>query len=206
MKVGLFFGSFNPVHIGHLAIANYMVEFTDLDKFWFVVSPHNPLKQKNTLLQNHHRLQMVNIAIEDDNRFKVSDIEFKLPQPSYTINTLTYLKEKYPDLTFALIMGSDGLSTFAKWKNYKELISNYQRYVYPRPGTSPELLQNIENGVIVNAPLMDISSTFIRSSIAQRKDVRHFLPEKVWQYIDEMGFYKNPSGNHPAKTANQHPS
>ena len=145
MKIGLYFGSFNPIHIGHLAIANYMVEFTDLEKVWLVVSPHNPLKQKNSLLSDQHRLQMVRIAIEYDNRFKVSNIEFNLPQPSYTINTLTYLKEKYPENEFVLIMGSDGLATFDKWKNYAELIANYKRYVYPRPDTNPELLRNIEN-------------------------------------------------------------
>ena len=206
MKVGLFFGSFNPIHIGHLAIANYMVEFTDLDKLWFVVSPHNPLKQKKSLLDNHHRFQMVQIAIADDNRFKATDIEFKLPQPSYTIDTLTYLREKYPNLTFVLIMGSDGLVTFNKWKNYKELIKNYQRYIYPRLGTDQALLQNLENGVIVNAPLMDISSTFIRESIAKGKDIRYFLPDKVWQYISEMHFYKLSSGKDSIKTETQDPA
>ena len=124
MKIGLFFGSFNPIHIGHLAIANYIVEFTDLDKVWFVVSPHNPLKKKDTLLADHHRLEMVRIAVEDDNRFKASDIEFKLSQPSYTMDTLAYLHEKYPGIKFVVIMGSDGLSSFEKWKNYKELIKN----------------------------------------------------------------------------------
>jgi len=193
MKIGLFFGSFNPIHIGHLAIANYIVEFTDLDKVWFVVSPHNPLKQKNTLLADHHRLEMVRLAVEDDNRFKASDIEFKLSQPSYTIDTLAYLREKYPDTNFAVIMGSDGLSSFEKWKNFRELINNYPRYVYPRPGTNPELLKNIENGRVVNAPLMDISSTFVRESIANKKDLRYFLPEKVWQYISDMHFYESKS-------------
>jgi nicotinate-nucleotide adenylyltransferase len=204
MKTGLFFGSFNPIHIGHLAIANYMVEFTDLDKIWFIVSPHNPLKQKSTLLSDQHRLQMVRLAVEFDNRFKVSNIEFDLPQPSYTINTLTYLKEKYPDNEFALIMGSDGLPTFHKWKNYKQLIANYQRYVYPRPGTDPGLLESIENGKIVSAPLMEISSTFIREAIAKRKDVRYFLPEKVWQFISEMNFYRNSTLS--PKTGNQGPA
>ena len=192
MKIGLFFGSFNPIHIGHLAIANYMVEYTDLDKVWFVVSPHNPLKKKNTLLADHHRLQMVHAAIEDDNRFKASDIEFKLPQPSYTIDTLTYLHEKYPETEFVVIMGSDGLATFEKWKNYQELIEHYQRYVYPRPGTDPDLLKTLENGKVVDAPLMDICSTFIRESVAKKKDVRYFLPDKVWQYICEMHFYERP--------------
>ena len=206
MKIGLFFGSFNPIHIGHLAIANYMVEFTDLDKVWFVISPHNPLKQKSTLLPDIHRLTMVRLAIEYDNRFKASNIEFDLPQPSYTINTLTYLKEKYPENEFVLIMGSDGLPTFYKWKNYKELVANYKRYVYPRPGTDIELLQNIENGMIVNAPLIEISSTFIRDSIALGKDIRYFLPEKVWQFIDEMNFFRSlPIKNSPV-TGNQNPT
>lgn len=204
MKIGLFFGSFNPIHIGHLAIANYMVEFTDLEKVWLVVSPHNPLKQKNSLLSDQHRLQMVRIAIEYDNRFKVSNIEFNLPQPSYTINTLTYLKEKYPENEFVLIMGSDGLATFDKWKNYAELIANYKRYVYPRPDTNPELLRNIENGMIVNAPLIEISSTFIRQAIAERKDIRYFLPEKVWQFLSEMNFYRNSGLS--SKTDNQDPT
>lgn len=191
MKVGLFFGSYNPVHIGHLAIANYMVEFTDLERLWFVVSPHNPLKQKSTLLADHHRYEMVLRAIDDDPRFRVSNIEFHLPRPSYTIDTLAYLREKYPDHEFVLIMGSDGLSTFPKWKNYQELIKNYSRYVYPRPGTGKDLLENIENGKLVEAPMMDISSTFIRDAIAQGRDVRHFLPFKVWQYLSEMNFYKS---------------
>lgn len=190
MKIGLFFGSFNPIHIGHLAIANYMVEFTDLDNLWFVVSPHNPLKTKKTLLADYHRLEMVNLAINDDQRFKSSNIEFKLPQPSYTINTLTYLKEKYPDHTFVLIMGSDGLSTFDKWKNYEQIISDYPRYIYPRPNISEKIYENLTNFKIVNAPLMEISSTFIRDAIKERKDIRHFLHPNVWDYIDKMNFYK----------------
>jgi nicotinate-nucleotide adenylyltransferase len=192
MKTGLFFGSFNPIHIGHLAIANYMVEFTDLDKLWFVVSPQNPLKLKNTLLADHHRLQMVRLAIEYDNRFKASNIEFGLPRPSYTIHTLTYLKEKYPDHEFVLIMGSDGLETFRKWKNNDELIKNYHRYIYPRPGTDPALFEGLVNGTIVDAPIMEISSTFIRNAISQGKDVRHFMPEKVWEFVSGMNFYKHP--------------
>ncbi len=206
MKTGLFFGSFNPIHIGHLAIANYMVEFTDLDKVWFVISPHNPLKQKTTLLPDIQRLSMVRLAVEYDNRFKASNIEFELPQPSYTINTLEYLKEKHPEQEFVLIMGSDGLDTFHKWKNYKELIANYQRYIYPRPETDKKLLQHIENGMVVNAPLMEISSTFIRVSIAQGKDIRYFLPEKVWQFIYEMNLFKTLSPRNPPQTGNHKPT
>ncbi|HEX2936479.1 MAG TPA: nicotinate (nicotinamide) nucleotide adenylyltransferase [Bacteroidales bacterium] len=190
MRVGLFFGSFNPIHVGHLIIANYMVEFTDLDKLWFVVSPHNPLKKKSTLLADNHRLELVHLAIKDDLRFVASNIEFKLPQPSYTIHTLAHLTEKYPEHEFVLIMGSDGLETFHKWKNFEYLQANYKRYIYPRPGTSAELLSNIVNGMVVNAPLIEISSTFIRESIYNDRDVRYFLNENVWKYIDEMNFYK----------------
>jgi nicotinate-nucleotide adenylyltransferase len=173
-----------------MAIANYMVEFTNLDKLWFVVSPHNPLKIKHTLLADYHRLEMVNRAILNDFRFGVSNIEFNMPQPSYTINTLTYLKEKYPNYEFAIIMGSDGLETFTKWKNHELIIKDYPRYIYPRPHTPTDLLTGIENGVIVNAPNIEISSTFIRDSIKNKKDIRHFLPERVWLYLDEMNFYK----------------
>jgi nicotinate-nucleotide adenylyltransferase len=190
MKIGLFFGSFNPIHIGHMAIANYMAEFTDLDKVWFVVSPHNPLKIKRSLLADYQRLEMAKLAINDDLRFAASNIEFNLPQPSYTVNTLSYLQEKYPNYEFVIIMGSDGLETFHKWKNYEHIINYYQRYVYPRPETPPIYLEQLQNGKIVNAPLMEISSTFIRESIKERKDIRHFLPLPVWKFIDEMNFYK----------------
>jgi len=190
MKIGLFFGSFNPIHIGHLAIANYIIEFTDLDKIWFIVSPHNPLKTKKTLLADYHRLELVNLAIEDDSRFKASDIEFKLAQPSYTINTLAYLKEKYPDFTFALIMGSDGLITFDQWKNYEQIIAEYPRYIYPRPETPEIYYKDLANVTIINAPIMQISSTFIRDAIKNKKDIRYFLQPKVWEYIDKMNFYK----------------
>jgi nicotinate-nucleotide adenylyltransferase len=191
MKTGLFFGSFNPVHIGHMAIANYFVEFTDIRQLWFVVSPHNPLKEKKTLLDDYIRLELVNRAIEDDHRFKAIDIEFKMPQPSYTIDTLTYLKEKYPDREFVLILGSDGLLTFNKWKNFKEIIKNYPRYVYPRLTENIIDLNLHENIKIVNAPQIEISSTFIREAIAARHDIRHFLPAKVFESIDKGGYYRN---------------
>jgi nicotinate-nucleotide adenylyltransferase len=191
MKVGLFFGSFNPIHVGHLIIANYMVEFTDLERVWFVVSPHNPLKKKSSLLNDNHRLELVNRAIGDDFRFMASNIEFKLPEPSYTINTLAYLTEKYPNHEFVLIMGSDGLETFNRWKNFEVLMANFKRYIYPRPGTDAKLLENIENGIVVDAPLVEISSTFIRQSIKENKDVRYFLNEAAWKYIDEMNFYRS---------------
>lgn len=188
-KIGLYFGSFNPIHIGHLAIANYFVEYTDLNQIWFIISPHNPLKKKETLLFDKQRYYMVNLAVENDLRLKASSIEFSLPKPSYTINTLTYLKEKYPEKEFSLIMGEDNLKNFHKWKNFTEILENYSIFVYPRPGNKPSLPKN-GNIQIVNAPLMDISASFIRNAIKSGKDIRYFLPEKVYQYLDEMNLYK----------------
>jgi nicotinate-nucleotide adenylyltransferase len=190
MKIGLFFGSFNPVHHGHMILANYMLEFTDLDKIWFVVSPHNPLKEKSSLLADHHRLEMVTRAIGDHAKLKASDIEFRLPQPSFTINTLAHLSEKYPDVQFALIMGADNLQTLHKWKNYEQILAQYSIYVYPRPGVhQAELLQHM-NVKYTEAPLMDISSTFIRQGIKAGKDMRYFIPAEAFQYLEEMHFYK----------------
>jgi nicotinate-nucleotide adenylyltransferase len=190
MRIGLFFGSFNPVHIGHLAIANYMVEFTDLQQLWFVISPHNPFKPKQTLLADHHRRTLMKIAVGEESRFCISDIEFSMPKPSYTIDTLTWLKEKYPSHTFVILMGSDGLPTFNKWKNYQLIEEAYQRYVYLRPGypVNPAEHKNIK---VVHAPLLEISSSFIREAISNGKDIRYFLPEKVYDYIKEMHFYQN---------------
>jgi nicotinate-nucleotide adenylyltransferase len=195
-KIGLYFGSFNPVHIGHIAIAGYMTEYTSIDQVWFVVSPHNPLKKKETLLADHHRLYMTQLAIGDNDRLKASDIEFKLPVPSYTIDTLTYLNEKYPKNVFCLIMGEDNLYTLHKWKNAEELIRKYHLYVYPRPQSvkpaSPLLDQILSAAGInmVKAPLMDISGTFIRDGIKAGKDMSYFLPAAVWNYIREMHFYE----------------
>ena len=190
MKVGLFFGSFNPVHVGHMVLANYMLEYTDLERIWFVVSPHNPLKIKNSLLDEKQRLHLVNLAIGSNTKLKSSNIEFKLPQPSYTINTLTYLKEKYPQNDFALIMGADNLARFHKWKNYEEILQHYQLYVYPRPNNDGGDLKNHANVKLVNAPIMEISSTAIRQAIKEKKDIRYFMPEEVWEYIGEMHFYE----------------
>lgn len=190
MKVGLFFGSFNPVHIGHMVLANYMLEYTDLERIWFVVSPHNPLKQKNSLLDEKQRLRLVDLAIGDNVKLKASDIEFKLPQPSYTINTLTYLKEKFPKNDYALIMGSDNLQGFEKWKNYEEILKQYELYVYPRPDSDGGKLKTHPKVKFVNAPLVEISSTAIRIAIKEKKDVRYFLPEASWNYIKEMHFYE----------------
>jgi nicotinate-nucleotide adenylyltransferase len=189
-KTGLFFGSFNPIHIGHLMIASFMVEYTDLDQVWFVVSPHNPLKEKSTLLADHHRLTMVNLAIDDDSRFKSSNIEFKLPQPSYTIDTLTYLAEKYPNKEFVLIAGSDNLPTFHKWKNHEELLRQYKMYLYPRPATTASIFDQHPSITRIEAPLVTISSSFIRRGIKEGRNMRYFLPVKVWKYIGEMHFYK----------------
>jgi len=189
-RIGLFFGSFNPIHNGHLMIASYMVEYTDLKEVWFIVSPHNPLKEKSTLLADHHRLAMANIAVEDDPRFRASNIEFHLPQPSYTIDTLAYLSEKYPDKEFVLIAGSDILPTFHKWKNHEQLLGFYKLYIYPRPLSGSSPFDNNPQIHFTAAPLIEISSSFIRDGIKQGKNMRHFLPEKVWKYIEEMHFYK----------------
>ncbi len=191
MKTGLFFGSFNPIHIGHLAIANYMVEFTDIDEVWFVVSPHNPLKKKSSLLQEYLRYDMVELAVKDDKRFMACNIEMRMPQPSYTIDTLTYLKESYPDNQFVLIMGSDVLPTFNKWKNHECIIKEYQRYIYPRPGFSTEELKKHENTFFVDAPNMEISSSFIRQAIKDGKDIKYFLPERVYKFIKEKYLYED---------------
>lgn len=190
MNIGLFFGSFNPIHIGHLAIANYMAEYTSLDAVWFIVSPHNPLKEKKSLLNDHHRFDMVQMAINGDERFEVSDIEFRMEQPSYTIDTLTYLKERYPKYQFALIIGSDNIDSFHKWKNYDRILENYFIYVYPRPNSKESMLYTMPNVITVPAPLIEISSSFIRLAIKNKKDIRYFLPPQVFEYINKMHFYE----------------
>jgi len=191
-KIGLYFGTFNPIHSGHLIIANYMVEFSELDEVWLVVTPHNPFKKKSSLLENHHRLEMVYRACEDYNKLKPSDIEFNLPQPNYTVNTLMQLEEKYPDLEFALIMGEDNLKSFHKWKNYEVILEGYSVYVYPR--ISKDIMENElashANITQVSAPIIELSSTFIRNAIKNGKNIRPMLPEKVWEYLDLMNFYK----------------
>lgn len=189
MKAGLYFGSFNPIHIGHLAIANYMVEFTDLQQVWFVISPLNPLKSKSGMLEDYHRYEMVYRAIGNDMRFVASNIEFGMPKPSYTIDTLTYLKEKYPNHEFSLIMGADNLVTIEKWKNYEEILKNYRLLVYPRPGYEIKERKDcrIEK---VEAPLMEISASFLRQAVKDKKDIRYYMPAGAWEYMDEMNFYK----------------
>jgi len=190
MKIGLYFGSFNPVHTGHLVIAGHMAEFTDLEQVWMVVSPHNPLKLKQTLLQDYHRMALVKTGIGSNRKIKASDIEFKLPKPSYTINTLVHLKEQFPQHQFALILGSDTLETLPKWKNYEQILEGYELYVYPRPNSNGGELINHPKVKKVDAPLMEISSSFIREAIKNKKDVRYMLPESVWNYIEEMHFYE----------------
>lgn len=190
MHIGLFFGSFNPIHIGHLLIGNYMAEYTDLEQIWFVVSPHNPMKKKHTLLNDSYRLEMVHLAIGNDPRFRVSDIEFRMPKPSYTCDTLAYLEEKFPMHRFSLILGSDNLTGFNKWKNYELLISKYTRYIYPRHDEKEYDLNSEKNIKIVNAPRIEISSSFIRQAIAEGKNVEYFLPSKVYSYIDKMLLYR----------------
>jgi nicotinate-nucleotide adenylyltransferase len=191
MKIGLFFGSFNPIHIGHLAIANYIKEFSDLDEIWLVVSPQNPLKKKKTLLNEYERLKMVELALQNEDKIKPSDIEFRLPKPSFTIDTLTYISEKFPKNDFALILGTDNFESFHKWKNYEEILKHYRLYVYPRPGYSLRNYKNHSGIIQIDAPIMEISSSFIRKSIQEGKNIKYFLPERVYQYINEMFFYRN---------------
>jgi len=172
-----------------MAIASYLVEFTDLDQVWFVVSPQNPFKKKHTLLADHHRLEMVRRAIEDDERFRESDIEFNMPRPSYTIDTLAYLSEKQASNEYVLIMGSDSLPGFLKWKNADQIIRNYPRYIYPRQDY-PVTITEHRNIKIVEAPRIEISASMIRRGIKEGKDMRHFLPPGVWTYLDKMNFYR----------------
>ncbi len=197
-RIGLYFGTFNPVHIGHLIIANYVVETTNLDEVWFVVTPHNPHKKKANLLEDHHRLALVKEAIDDNLHLKASNIEFSLPQPNYTVNTLAHLTEKYPKKKFALIMGEDNLRTLHKWKNYEQIIENYPIIVYPRVRTIQEEgvdvksngLEHLKNIIKADAPLMNISASFIRNCIKEKTDVRYMLTDKVRTYIEDMHFYE----------------
>ena len=192
LKIGLYFGTFNPIHIGHLIIANHMAEHSNLDQIWMVVTPHNPHKQKSTLLDDYHRLHMVHLATEDYPKIKPSDIEFKLPQPNYTVNTLFHLQEKYPDYEFSLIMGEDNLNSLHKWKNYEVILQNHDIYVYPRLHSGEMDSQFLDNPRIhrVGAPVIELSSTFIRESIKNKKNVTPLLPHKVWQCVEHNLFYK----------------
>lgn len=203
-KIGLYFGTFNPIHVGHLIISNYMADYTDLDQVWLVVSPQNPLKKKKSLLEDYHRLAIVRRAIEDNNNLWVSNIEFDLPRPSYTANTLAHIKEQYPDFEFHLIMGEDNLRTFHKWKNNEYILEEHKIYVYPRALTIQEEREVEEIGefeenkfaahknvILCNeAPIMRVSSSFVRQAIKEKKDVRYLLTEPVYKYIEEMHFYE----------------
>jgi nicotinate-nucleotide adenylyltransferase len=188
MKVGLYFGSFNPVHIGHLIIGSYVANHTDVNQVWFVVSPQNPLKKSSTLLNEYHRLHLVQLAIEKDDQLKVSNIEFKLPKPSYTIDTLTYLAEKYPTHKFSIIIGSDSLQNINKWKNYEQLLKAYSFFVYLRPGF--EIKAIAPNITLLSAPLLEISSTLVRQAIREGKSVRYLVPETVREEIERNNYYK----------------
>lgn len=192
MNIGLYFGTFNPIHVGHLIIANHMAEFSDLDQVWMVVTPHNPHKQKSTLLDDYHRLEMVHLATNDYPKIRPSDIEFKLPQPNYTVNTLAHLNEKYPEHNFSLIMGEDNLNSLHKWKNYEVILQYHHIYVYPRLNSGEIDHQFINHHKIhrIGAPVIELSSTFIRDSVKQQKNIAPMLPEKVWEYIDHNLFYK----------------
>ncbi len=189
-KIGLFFGSFNPIHTGHLIIANIMAETTDLSKVWFVVSPQNPFKPSKGLLHEFDRYDMVRSAIHDNYKLEVSDVEFHLPKPSFTIHTLVYLQEKHPDKKFVLIMGEDNLTSFRKWKNHEMILEHYGLYIYPRPGVQLSELKTHPNVRFVDAPMLDISATFIRGCIRNNQSIRYLVPDAVEQTIRAKGFYK----------------
>lgn len=189
MKIGLYFGSFNPIHVGHLIIANHVLNETDVERIWFIVSPQNPFKNESTLLNEYHRLHMVRLATENDNRIKASEIEFGLPRPSYTVDTLAYLSEKFPDNEFSIIMGSDSYQNLPKWKNAEVIMNNYDVYVYQRPG------HEIKNSStprlhILTAPLLELTATQIRNTIAEGKSIRYLVPESVLEEIMKGGYYK----------------
>ena len=198
MKIGLYFGTFNPIHVGHLIIANHFAEHTDLNQVWMVVTPHNPLKSKDTLLKDSTRLELVFLATEDYPKIKPCDIEFQLPQPNYTVNTLAHLQDKYPKNEFSLIMGEDNLKSFHKWKNYEVILENHDIYVYPRVDENGHSNNNGEkygfknntNVHFIAAPIVEISATFIRNSIKNKKNIQPLLPNKVWGYIDHNNLYR----------------
>lgn len=198
MKIGLYFGTFNPVHVGHLIIANHFAEHTDLNQVWMVVTPHNPLKNKDTLLKDSTRLELVFLATEDYPKIKPCDIEFHLSQPNYTVNTLAHLQEKYPKNEFSLIMGEDNLKSFHKWKNFEVILENHNIYVYPRVDENRKTNYNVEKYGFkdhpkihfINAPIVEISATFIRNSIKNKKNIQPLLPNKVWEYIDHNNLYR----------------
>ncbi|MCR4849595.1 MAG: nicotinate-nucleotide adenylyltransferase [Bacteroidales bacterium] len=184
-RIGLYSGSFNPIHHGHVMLANYLVEFSDLDELWFVVSPQNPLKKKADLMDDNDRLEMVKLAIGDDPRMKASDIEFSMPQPSYTINTLRALSAQFPEDQFVFICGMDSLEGFPRWKEYQAILDDYELLVFPRKGYDGGELLNHPHVKVLETPIIEVSSTFIRNSMKEGKDVRHFMPEKAYRYLVE---------------------
>lgn len=190
MKVGLYFGSFNPIHHGHLIIAQHVVQHTDLDQVWFVVSPQNPLKPSAGLLNEFHRLYLIQLSIEEAHHLKVTDIEFRLPRPSYTVDTLTYLGEKYPQHQFAVIMGSDSFENLPRWKNYQHILANYPIYVYKRPGHEITTIYDGSRIEVLEAPLLEISATYIRNTIKTGKSIRYLVPDKVAEEIERNGYYR----------------
>lgn len=190
MKIGLYFGSFNPVHVGHLIIANHMLMYSDMERLWFVLSPQNPFKEKRSLLDDYHRLEMLHLAIGDNYQLRASDIEFGLPRPSYTVTTLAHLMERFPEHEFGLIMGADNLQHFHRWKNYEVMLENHILYVYPRLGSASCTLGEHPHVRLIQAPIMEISSSQIRQMIRQGKNVEPLLPCGVFSYLDRNNFYR----------------
>ena len=192
MKIGLYFGTFNPIHVGHLIIANHMSENSDLDEVWMVVTPQNPFKKKSSLLDNYHRLQLVDLATENYPKIKSSKIEFDLPQPNYTVHTLAHISDKFPEHNFSLIMGEDNLKSFHKWKNYETILEHHHIYVYPRisEGKTETQFDNHLKIHKIDSPIIQISSTQIRKGIQEEKNIQPMLSNSVWNYIDEMNFYR----------------
>lgn len=189
-RVGIYSGSFNPIHHGHVMLANYLVEFSDLDELWFVVTPQNPLKKKEDLLDDDERLKMVQQAVDDDPRFLVSDIEMHLPTPSYTINTLTALSEQYPDCQFVFVCGMDSLQNLKRWREYQKILDNYELLVFPREGYDGGDLLDHPAVSVLKTPIIEVSSTFIRQCVKEGRDVRHFMPERAFLYMKERHFYE----------------
>jgi len=188
MHIGLYFGSFNPVHTGHLIVANHVISHTEIDKIWFVVSPHNPLKDSHSLLNEYDRLHLVNLAIEDNPKFRASNVEFSLPKPSYTIDTLIYLTEKFPLERFSVIMGADSFQNIHRWKNFEQLVAHYSFVVYNRPGFDIEDTYGADI-TILDAPLLQISSTYIRRLIKEKKSIKYIVPDAVEKYIEAHRYY-----------------